>query len=142
MNLAHRVGLLVALCSPLCQAEESAAPVLAPLPTEDRPLAERFAVPPPSARILRIVHAQRENAAEQDQQLRTLAAQGLGGFAGNVAFDGYLEVVRQFADSVLDKGRDRYGIAPPGRGVPTWHVSKRPQAHRANGLLDPPYIPR
>ena len=66
-------------------------PVLPPLPPEERPLAERFAVPPPSARILRIIHSQKDNPEEQDQQLRTLAAQGFGGFAGNVAFDGYVD---------------------------------------------------
>ena len=65
--------------------------MLPPLPTEDRPLAERFAVPPPSARILRIIHAQQDNPEEQDKQLQTLAAQGFGGFAGNVAFDGYVD---------------------------------------------------
>ena len=65
--------------------------MLSPLPAEDRSLAERFAVPPPSARILRIIHSQKDNRAEQDQQLRTLAAQGFGGFAGNVAFDGYVD---------------------------------------------------
>jgi hypothetical protein len=64
---------------------------LPPLPTEERPLAERFAVPPPSARILRIIHAQKDNPTEQDRQLRMLAAQGFGGFAGNVAFDGYVD---------------------------------------------------
>lgn len=91
MNRACRVGVLVGLCGALCQAAEPPGPVLAPLPTEDRPLAGRFAVPPPSARILRIIHAQKCSPAEQDQQLRTLAAQGFGGFAGNVAFDGYVD---------------------------------------------------
>jgi hypothetical protein len=65
--------------------------VLPQLPAEQRSLADRFAVPPPSARMLRIIHAQKENPAEQDAQLRTLAAQGFGGFAGNVAFDGYVD---------------------------------------------------
>ncbi len=88
---AWRTGLLVGLCGVLCQAAEPSAPVIPPLPSEDRPLAERFAAPPASARILRIIHAQRDNPAEQDRQLRTLAAQGFGGFAGNVAFDGYVD---------------------------------------------------
>ena len=70
---------------------EPALPGLAPLPTEDRPLAGRFAVPPPSTRILPIIHAQQDNPAEQDRQLRRLAARGFGGFAGNVAFDGYVD---------------------------------------------------
>ena len=68
-NVACRVGLLVVLGIALCQAAEPSAPVLLPLPTEDRPLAERFAEPPASTRILRILHAQRDNPAEQDQQL-------------------------------------------------------------------------
>jgi hypothetical protein len=65
--------------------------VIPPLPTENRPLAERFAEPPPSARILRIIHAQADQPAAQDKQLLTLAAQGFGGFAGNVSFDGYVD---------------------------------------------------
>ncbi len=91
MNRACRIGLLAGLCGALCQAAEPPAPLLAPLPAEDRPLAERFSAPPASARILRIIHAQKDNPAEQDRQLQTLAAQGFGGFAGNVAFDGYVD---------------------------------------------------
>ena len=90
MNQAYRVGVVLVYLA-LCQAAEPPLPCLPPLPPEDRPLAERFAVPPPSARMLRIIHAQKDNPAEQDQQLRTLAAQGFGGFAGNVAFDGYVD---------------------------------------------------
>ncbi len=96
MNQASWVGVVVGLFGALCQATEPAVPVLTPLPPEDRPLAERFAVPPPSARILRIIHAQKDNPADQDQQLRTLAAQGFGGFAGNVAFDGYVDDVTKW----------------------------------------------
>ena len=91
MNRACRIGLLVGLCGALCQATEPSAPLLGPLPAEDRPLAERFSAPPASARILRIIHAQKDSPAEQDRQLQTLAAQGFGGFAGNVAFDGYVD---------------------------------------------------
>ncbi len=91
MNQVCRVGFLVGLCGALCQAADPSPSGLPPLPAEDRPLAERFAVPPPSARILRIIHAQKDNPVEQDKQLRTLAAQGFGGFAGNVAFDGYVD---------------------------------------------------
>jgi hypothetical protein len=91
MNRAYWLAILVGLVSSLCQAAEPSPSMLPPLPTEDRPLAERFAVPPPSARILRIIHAQKDNPDEQDKQLRTLAAQGFGGFAGNVAFDGYVD---------------------------------------------------
>ncbi|MBN1853913.1 MAG: hypothetical protein JW829_14365, partial [Pirellulales bacterium] len=72
-------------------AAESSPSVLPPQPTEDRPLIERFAVPPPSTRILRIIHSQKDNPAEQDRQLQMLAAQGFGGFAGNVSFDGYVD---------------------------------------------------
>ena len=84
-------AILLSFVGLFCQADESSMPALAPLPTEDRPLAERFVVPPPSARILRIIHAQQDNPEAQDRQLRTLAAQGFGGFAGNVAFDGYVD---------------------------------------------------
>lgn len=91
VNHAWRVGLLVGLWGVIGQAAEPAKPVLSPLPTEDRPLAERFAVPPASARILRIIHAQKDDPGQQDQQLQKLASQGFGGFAGNVAFDGYVD---------------------------------------------------
>jgi hypothetical protein len=69
----------------------AADPPLAPQPPADRPLAERFAEPAASARILRIIHAQRDKPAAEDELLRTLAAQGFGGFVGNVAFDGYVD---------------------------------------------------
>lgn len=92
-----RIVIFVALSSVLllgarfCAAAEAAEPTLPTLPTEDRPLRERFAVPPPSTRILPIIHAQRDNPDEQDRHLTKLAARGFGGFAGNVAFEGYIE---------------------------------------------------
>lgn len=61
------------------------------LPQADRPLAARFADPPASARIIKIIHKQPDDPAAQDKLLRSLAMQGFGGFVGNVAFDGYLE---------------------------------------------------
>jgi len=61
------------------------------LPGDDRALDERFAYPPASSRILRILHSQKEDPRLQDQQLRELAEQGFGGFAGNVAFNGYVD---------------------------------------------------
>ena len=85
------VAIFLSFVGLFCQAEESTVPGLVPLPTEDRSLAERFRVPPPSARILRIIHSQQGNPDAQDQQLRRLAAQGFGGFAGNVSFDGYVD---------------------------------------------------
>lgn len=91
MKLACGIGVLVGLCGAICRGAEPSDTVIPPLPAEDRPLAERFAIPPPSARILRILHAQKDDPAEQDRQLRTLAMQGFGGFAGNVAFDGYVD---------------------------------------------------
>ena len=91
MRFAYWIGGLVALSGGLCQATEPSRTAFAPLPSEDRPLAERFAVPPPSTRILPIIHAQKEDPAGQDRQLSTLAAQGFGGFAGNVAFNGYVD---------------------------------------------------
>lgn len=65
--------------------------LLPPQPAENRPLAERFAEPPPSARILPIIHSQKNTPHEQDKQLASLVARGFGGFAGNVSFDGYVE---------------------------------------------------
>jgi len=84
-------AVIVVLLGAFCQAAEPPGPGLSPLPTEKRPLVERFALPPASARLLRIIHAQKDNPAEQDRQLQALAAQGFGGFAGNVAFDGYVD---------------------------------------------------
>ena len=72
-------------------AEEAPLTALPPQPTEDRSPAERFANPPASARFLRIIHAQRDKPEEQDKHLLKLAEQGFGGFASNVAFDGYVE---------------------------------------------------
>jgi len=75
-----------------CHAAEAPAPHTLPaLPSEDRPLAERFSNPPASTRILRILHSQKDKPEEQDNVLRQLAVQGFGGFAGNVSFDGYVE---------------------------------------------------
>jgi hypothetical protein len=91
MYFAYPVAVVAVLWGAVCQAAEPAAAVLAPMPSEDRPLAERFAVPPPSARILPIIHSQKDKPDEQDKQLQKLAAQGFGGFAGNVAFDGYVD---------------------------------------------------
>jgi len=76
----------------LCRAEEGAVTgVLPPQPKEDRPLAERFAEPSPSTRILRILHKQQDQPAAQDKVLQQLAGQGFGGFVGNVSFDGYVD---------------------------------------------------
>ena len=71
-----RTGLLVSLTSFWCRAGDAPTPtVIPPLPTENRSLAERFAEPPPSARILRILHKQDDQPAAQDRALRQLAAQ-------------------------------------------------------------------
>jgi hypothetical protein len=61
------------------------------MPAEQRTLVERFADPPPSARILRIIHNQSDDPQRQNQILTQLADQGFGGFAGNVSFKGYVE---------------------------------------------------
>ena len=92
MNRVCQIGVVVGLLGSLCQAGEApATTVIPPLPKEGRPLAERFAEPPPSARILRIIHAQPDQPDAQDKMLKTLAAQGFGGFAGNVSFNGYVD---------------------------------------------------
>ena len=82
------IGLLGAGC---WAGDTPSQPVIPPLPSENRPLAERFAEPPPSARILRILHKQADQPEAQDKVLRQLAGQGFGGFAGNVSFDGYVD---------------------------------------------------
>jgi len=92
MNKACQIGVIVGLLGVLCRAGETPAKgVLPQMPKEDRPLAERFAEPPPSARILRILHKQQDQQEAQDKALQQLAGQGFGGFVCNVAFDGYLD---------------------------------------------------
>ncbi|MBT3289139.1 MAG: hypothetical protein HN380_17470 [Victivallales bacterium] len=61
------------------------------LPTEDRPLAERFANPPAATRILKIVHALPDAPEQQSMLLLGLANQGFGGIVTNVSFTNYLE---------------------------------------------------
>jgi len=85
------IALLPVFAALAGRASEVPLTALPPQPTEDRPLAERFTNPPASARILRIIHAQRDKPEDQDKHLLKLAEQGFGGFAGNVAFDGYVE---------------------------------------------------
>lgn len=60
------------------------------LPQADRPLAERFANPPATSRIIRIIHGLPLKPAEQDAQFQTLMRQGFGGFVSNVSFHDYL----------------------------------------------------
>lgn len=86
LNIASSFVIFAASACGLCRAAD-----LPKLPQADRPLAERFADPPASARIIRILHKQADDLTAQDKVLRQLAAQGFGGFVGNVAFDGYLE---------------------------------------------------
>jgi hypothetical protein len=81
---------LVVMAGVLCRADTNSL-VLPQQPPADRPLAARFENPPAAARILRILHKQSDNPVAQDKQLQQLAAQGFGGFVGNVAFDGYLD---------------------------------------------------
>ena len=69
----------------------AAEPALPIQPSEDRPLAERFVDPPPSARILKMIHGQPDAKPQQNKLLRKLADQGFGGFVVNVAFQGYME---------------------------------------------------
>ena len=69
----------------------SPAAALPRQPSENRSLSERFADPPPSARILRILHKQADQPEAQNKALQQLASQGFGGFVCNVAFDGYVD---------------------------------------------------
>ncbi len=61
------------------------------LPGDDRSLAERWASPPASNRILKIIHSWPDDANAQDALIRTLVAQGFGGVVCNVSFADYLE---------------------------------------------------
>lgn len=81
-------GLLGFFCH---AADAPVTPVIPSLQKEGRPLAERFADPPPSARILKLIHAQPDQPKAQDKMLQRLADQGFGGFAGNVSFKGYVD---------------------------------------------------
>lgn len=58
---------------------------------ETAPLTERFARPPSSSRILKIIHGWPDAAEAQDGIIRGLQAQGFGGVVCNVSFDQYLE---------------------------------------------------
>lgn len=91
MKIRNFVLLSALLTTTSAFAIETNDGAISPLPAENRPLAERFANPPASARILRIIHKQHDNPTLQDKQLQQLAAQGFGGFAGNVSFDGYVD---------------------------------------------------
>ncbi|HUW62230.1 MAG TPA: glycosyl hydrolase [Candidatus Bathyarchaeia archaeon] len=83
-----RLGLIlmvVTACVGWAEGQESA------FSSPDAPLAERFANPPASARILKIVHVYPDGAAEQEAIQAKLVAQGFGGMATNVSFNGYIE---------------------------------------------------
>lgn len=64
---------------------------------EDAPRDVRFANPPAASRILPIQHGQPNEPAKVDAVLADLVADGFGGFAGNVNFDGYLDVPADWA---------------------------------------------
>jgi hypothetical protein len=64
---------------------------------EPAPLAARFAQPPAATRILKIIHSWPEDAARQDDLIRSLQAQGFGGVVCNVGFTDYLESDAQWA---------------------------------------------
>jgi hypothetical protein len=61
------------------------------LPTENRSVAERFAAPPGSARILRIHHDWPADSEAARMTVLGDLARGFGGVATNVPFTGYLE---------------------------------------------------
>lgn len=59
--------------------------------TDQMDLKERFANPPSHRRILKLVHQLPDDPQALDALLITLSAQGFGGIATNVNFNGYLE---------------------------------------------------
>ena len=67
------------------------------LPQSNRPLAERFTDPPADARILKIVHTLPDGPKQQDRLIASLIAQGFGGMACNVSFQGYVEDEEKWA---------------------------------------------
>ncbi|NUQ00135.1 MAG: hypothetical protein HUU35_09810, partial [Armatimonadetes bacterium] len=60
------------------------------VPSDDRPLVERFANPPGRARILKIVHNLPDQPEAQAELLDSLIRQGFGGMVTNVSFTDYL----------------------------------------------------
>ncbi|MBI5833476.1 MAG: hypothetical protein HZB16_14350 [Armatimonadetes bacterium] len=58
--------------------------MVTPLPAEDRPFEQRFADPPGSTRILKIVHSWPLGAQPELDQIAELRRLGFGGFATNV----------------------------------------------------------
>ena len=86
-------ALLLAACARLGAADPTSAPAASPAPftIPDAPLAARFADPPASARILKIIHSWPDDPAAQDALRERLLRQGFGGVVCNVGFDDYLE---------------------------------------------------
>jgi len=68
---------------------------LTPNPTDD--LKARFARPPLTTRLLKIIHGWPDNPAQQDAWHESLLEQGFGGVVCNVAFDDYLNGEAQWA---------------------------------------------
>ncbi|MBM3477462.1 MAG: hypothetical protein FJX75_29685, partial [Armatimonadetes bacterium] len=67
------------------------------LPQDDRPFPERFADPPASCRILKIVHSLPDKPHDQDMLFRSLISQGFGGVVCNVSFTDYLTSAEKWA---------------------------------------------
>ncbi|MBM3497615.1 MAG: hypothetical protein FJX74_02985 [Armatimonadetes bacterium] len=67
------------------------------LAQDDRPFAERFADPPASCRILKIVHSLPDRPTDQDMLFRSLISQGFGGVVCNVSFTDYLTSEEKWA---------------------------------------------
>lgn len=118
------------------------------LPQADRPLAERFANPPASARIIKIIHNWPDDPQSQDGLIQTLLAQGFGGVVSNVSFDQYMISEAKWAAFVRGIGEAKKsgmalwlyderaypsgpagGITMEGKPVPQW---------RKEGELPPP----
>jgi len=77
---------------------ESRRDTMMTLPGDDRSFEERFETPPASCRILKIVHSPPDTEEGRRFLLQSLIAQGFGGMATNVAFNGYVEDEERWQD--------------------------------------------
>jgi hypothetical protein len=91
VDVSSRLALVSFLAGGLLFGAES---VPTALPSDPADLSGRFADPPSSFRILKIIHGWPEGIGAQDQLIERLRRQGFGGVVCNVSFSDYLESER------------------------------------------------